>query len=146
LKGFDNDMNTQLPTTIQTDWQLEERILRTRLSGILQPEDLETWEQQLEDLSRQIPKHFDFAMLVDIRGYEVSEQDKALHQRQRVIIPTLLARHGFEVGFFRLFEVQNTISLDPERARCRVVAHVHHDCDKMALYNQAEAWLQQGSP
>ena len=96
-------------------------------------------------------------MLIDIRGYEVSEQDRELHQAQRAIIPTFLARHGFEVGFFRLFNVENTIAPDPARARCVAAAHVHHDGAKMDLYNQqiatdrerffrdpaeAEAWLR----
>ncbi|MEP0914926.1 hypothetical protein NDI45_28940 [Leptolyngbya sp. GB1-A1] len=144
---------------MHTTWNSTEQILRTRISGILHQEQVEAWEQSLEQVSRQIPKHLDFTMLIDIQGYEVSEQDKAVHQQQRVVIPTFLARHDFEVGFFRLFEVQNTISPNLDRARCVAVAHVHHDCNKMALYNQnlgrsnerffcqlseAEAWLQEG--
>ncbi|MBD2072557.1 hypothetical protein H6F86_01225 [Phormidium sp. FACHB-592] len=144
---------------MHTTWNPTEQILRTRISGVLNQEQVEAWEQSLEQMSRQIPKHLNFTMLVDIQGYEVSEQDKAVHQQQRVVIPTFLARHGFEVGFFRLFEVQNTIPPSPDRARCVAVAHVHHDCNKMALYNQnlgrsnerffcqlseAEAWLGEG--
>lgn len=120
---------------IQTTWNPVEQILRTRISGVLRPEQVEEWERSLEQASNQIPNTVNFAMLVDIQGYEVSEQDKAVHQQQRVVIPTFLARHGFEVGFFQLFEVQNTITPDPDRACCIAVAHVHHDCNKMALYN-----------
>jgi hypothetical protein len=144
---------------MHTTWDSTEQILRTRISGVLHQEQVEAWKQSLEQMSRQIPKHLNFTMLIDIQGYEVSEQDKAVHQQQRVVIPTFLARHGFEVGFFRLFEVQNTIPPNPNRARCVAVAHVHHDCNKMALYNQnlgrsserffcqiseAEAWLREG--
>lgn len=147
-----------MPNIIQTTWNSIEKVLCTRVSGILQQEEVEAWERSLERTSSEIPQDLDFVMLVDIQGYEVSEQDKAIHQKQRVIIPTFLARHGFEVGFFRLFEIQNTITPDPNRARCTAVAYVHHDCDKMALYNQnlgrtverffcdrseAEGWLQQ---
>ncbi|MBD1912077.1 MULTISPECIES: hypothetical protein [unclassified Leptolyngbya] len=145
---------------IQTVWSPEENILRTHIAGIVNHEQVEEWKQTLERESRKIPNHLSFSMLVDIQGYEVSEQDPAVHQQQRVIIPTFLARHGFEVGFFRLFDIQNTIPPDPDRACCTVVAYVHHDCNKMALYNQnlgraverffcrlseAEVWLQQNT-
>jgi hypothetical protein len=58
-----------------------------------------------------------------------------------------------------MFDVRNTIPIDPDRARCVAVAHVHHECEKMALYNQnlgraterfffhlsdAEEWLRGG--
>ncbi len=146
-------------STIQTEWRPVEQILLTRVAGILRQEQVEEWERDLERTSRQIPKNLTFVMLVDIRGYEVSEQEREVHQLQRIIIPTFLARHGFEVGFFRLFDVRNTIPIDPDRARCVAVAHVHHDCEKMALYNQnlgraterffcnlsdAEEWLRGG--
>jgi hypothetical protein len=121
---------------IQTVWSPAEQVLRTCISGILQLEHIEVWNHSLEQASRQIPNHLTFTMLVDIYDYEVSEQDKAVHMQQRVVIPTFLTRPGFEVGFFRLFDVQNTIKPDSDRARCIAVAHVHHDCDKMALYNQ----------
>ncbi len=143
---------------MHTTWDSTKQILRTRISGRLHQEQVEAWERSLEQVSRQIPKHLNFTMLIDIQGYEVSEQDKVVHQQQRVVIPTFLAKHGFEVGFFRLFEVQNTIPPNPDRARCIAAAHVHHDCNKMALYNQnlgrsnerffcqlseAEAWLHE---
>ena len=85
-------------STIQTEWRPVEQILLTRVAGILRQEQVEEWERDLERTSRQIPKNLTFVMLVDIRGYEVSEQERDVHQLQRIIIPRFLARHGFEVG------------------------------------------------
>ncbi len=147
-----------MDTLVRTEWSPAEGILRTRLSGVLTPEQVQRWREEIDRAGESIPAGREFGMLVDIRGYEVSEQDPAVHRVQREIVPTFLARHGFEVGFFRLFEVENTIARDPTRARCVAVAHVHHDRAKMELYTEklgteregffpgpgeAEAWLRE---
>lgn len=120
----------------EVDWSAEERVLRTRLAGVLQREEVYTWQRRLESAAGQIPSGEPFFMLVDISGYEVGEQALDVHKAQREVIPIFLARHGFEVGFFRLMDVQNTIPPDPERGRCLAVVHVHHDCTKMERYRE----------
>ena len=119
-----------------TDWNATTSVLATRLSGVLSPDHVGQWEQELQLASRAVPPDSTFTMLVDIHGYEVDDQDREVHQRQRVVIPTFLARHGFEVGYFRLLDVENTIPADPTLPRCTAVAHVHHDFNKMSLYNE----------
>ncbi len=107
-----------------------------RVSGVLTLDEVERWAAELDAQWSALRHDRPFVAVIDIRGYEVAEQDRAVHQRQRVVIPSLLARHGFEVGFFRLLEERNTIPADPDRARPVAVAHVHHDASKMARYNE----------
>lgn len=149
-----------MDTLTHTTWSPADGILRTRLSGVLRPDELRDWSDGLERASREIGSGTPFAMLVDLRGYEVGEQDPEIHRVQREIVPTFLARHGFEVGFFRMYEVENTIPPDPSLGRCVAVAHVHHDRNKLELYNEriatarerffwdaeeAERWLRDAS-
>lgn len=63
---------------IYTTWNLTERILRTQISGVLREEQLEEWKHSLEEASCQISQHLNFAMLVNIQGYEVGDQEKAI--------------------------------------------------------------------
>jgi hypothetical protein len=128
-----------------------------RVSGVLTLDEVERWAAELDGRWSARGHDRPFVAVIDIRGYEVADQDRTVHQHQRVIIPTLLARHGFEVGFFRLLEEPNTIPADPSRARVIAVAHVHHDASKMARYaellgtenerfftdpNEAERWAR----
>ena len=119
-----------------TVWSAPERLLSTRLTGVQSLESVRDWADALEAEAARIPADQSFAMLVDIRGYEVAEQPAEVHRVGREVIPRFLARHGFEVGFFRLLEVENQIPADPLLARCLHVAHVHHDPDKMERYEQ----------
>jgi len=48
----------------------------------------------------------------------------------------MLAKHSFTVGYFKMFDVENTIPPDPSLATCIAVAHVHHDGNKMDRYNE----------
>lgn len=95
-------------------------------------------------------------MLVDIRGYSVSDMDPTVHKVQREVIPLFLASHHFRTGFIDFFGVKGEIAASRDNATCLAVAHVHHDCPKMELYRQtlgreeegffcqlpeAEAWL-----
>lgn len=143
--------------TIRTAFAPDAGVLRTRLSGVLSAAEVGAWAADLEQAGRAIAFAHPFRMIVDIRGYEVAEQDPGVHRLQRLVIPTFLARHGFEVGYFRLFEVENSIAAEAGLARCIAVAHVHHDAGKMALYNErlatpaeafftdpeeAEAWIR----
>ena len=148
-------------TAVWTRYEESSGLLRTRVHSVLSSEDVARWEEELDVATRALPASATFRMLVDIRGYEVSEQDPSVHRRQRLVVPTFLARRGMEVGFFRLFEVENTIAAEPDLARCTAVAHVHHDANKLQLYNErlrtereafftdpaeAEAWLRGAGP
>lgn len=122
-----------------TTWNANDGIVHTRLTGIQTLASIDAWEQSLDDVTASIrfaaPTQT-FRALVDIRGYEVDEQDRDVHQRQRVVVPLWLARHGLTVGFFGLYEVENTIVPADDAVRCSRVAHVHHDQLKMDRYNE----------
>lgn len=147
-------------TTISVAWDNDRRILSTRLAGVLSPEDVQSWKDSLQRASRQIPKDSVFKMLIDIRGYEVADQDRQVHQVMREVTPLFLASHGFRVGFFDLYQVEPPVSRGDANALCIAVAHVHHDCSKMERYNEllgtskerffcdvddAEAWLKEAA-
>ena len=130
------------------------RTLVTSVSGVLTLAEVAEWRDDLARTAGALPPGDEFRALIDIRGYEVADQDRAVHQVMREVVPTFLARHGFAVGFWRLYD-----ATPPEptgAARCRAVAHVHHDGDKMDRYDEllgtvterffrdrdaAEAWL-----
>ncbi len=96
-----------------------------------------------------------FTMIVDLRGYEV--RDIAAHKEMRTVIPLTLADYGFRTALLDLFDPVD-LPLRPARGSiCIAVAHVHHDADKMTLYDDrlgrenerfftdyatADAWLQ----
>jgi hypothetical protein len=110
------------------------RTLVTAVSGVVTLRDVAAWEDDLRRAADEVPEGAEFRALIDIRGYEVADQDRAVHQAMRQVMPTFLARHGFAVGFWGLYGVAPP---EPSRpARCRAVAHVHHDGDKMDRYNE----------
>jgi hypothetical protein len=118
--------------TYQTAWEL----IITRLSGRQTVESIAAWERTLNAVVEMIDPATTFRALVDIRGYEVAEQDREVHMQQRVVIPMWLARHGLTVGFFGLYEIENTIVPSDQAPVCVQVAHVHHDKHKIDRYNE----------
>ena len=116
-------------------WIEEKRLLTTRVTGVLTKSDVQSWRDLLHMTGRRIASDTDFRMMIDIRGYEVSEQDREVHMRMREVTPLFLAGHGFTVGFFRLYD-EKPPSPEASLARCIAVAHVHHDAAKMERYNE----------
>jgi hypothetical protein len=76
----------------------------------------------------------EFHFLSDLYGYDVAEQDVAVHKLMREVGPRFLAAHGFAVGFWQLYG-----AAPPAASRtgtCTRVAHVHRDCTKIARFNE----------
>ena len=121
---------------ISVNWHPEKSLLSTRVAGVLTAEEVQAWKDQLEQTSRRIPKEQPFKMLIDIRNYEVADQDREVHQVMREVTPLFLAAHGFVVGFFKLYDVVPPIGRGKENALCIAVAVVHHDAAKMDRYNE----------
>ncbi len=143
-------------TIIHNEWRADQHVLLTRVSGTLQPADLEAWRLGLFETAALIPASQDFRLLVDLRGYTVADQEREIHMELRNVVPQFLLDHGFRAGFLDLFEVPDTPSDTSDTARCIAAAHVHHECQKMAMYNEqlgrpqerffcsraeAEAWI-----
>lgn len=108
--------------------------LYSRLSGVLDAAQVREWEAALYTTSRQLPVGSRFQFVDDLRGYEVADQDPAVHQVMRSVTPTFLAAHGFVVGFWRLYDQRPPAPT--EKVACWRVAHLHHDCAKMERYTE----------
>jgi len=143
------------PATVSVRWHPEARLLKTRVSGVLSADDVQAWKARLDEAGARIPPAQPFRMLIDIRGYQVADQARDVHQVMREVTPLFLAAHGFTVGFFSLYDEAPPLARN-DVARCGAVAHVHHDVAKMDRYNEllatpherfftdaeeAEAWL-----
>ncbi len=101
---------------------------------MLSAAEVAAWRDALYGAAAAVPPGVTFRTLADIRGYEVAEQERAVHAAMREVLPAFLAAHGFAVGFWGLYGA--TPPPAGPGARCRAVAHVHHDRDKMDRYNE----------
>jgi DNA-binding transcriptional ArsR family regulator len=119
-----------------TAWRAESRLLITELAGQVTLETVNAWQEELLETSERIPAGSTFTMLVDLRGYEMGEVERSVHRVMREVIPRLLAAFGFRPGYLDLFEPSQEIAVTRQQATCVAVAHVHHDADKMAGYNE----------
>lgn len=108
--------------------------LMTQVSGVMTLPEVTAWRESLYQLARDLPPSAEFRTLIDLFGYDVAEQDREAHTALRETTPIFLAVHGFAVGFWRLYELDAPVA--EASARCRAVAHVHHECDKMDRYNE----------
>ena len=129
-------MKTPNKKTTTSTWQAQTNLLSTRVAGVLTLDEVRRWKEGLEQMARRISKDETFRMLVDIRGYEVADQEREVHQAMREVVPLFLAAHGFRMGFFDLYEEEPPVGRGETSARCVAVAHVHHDAGKMERYNE----------
>lgn len=128
----------------------------SRITSPVTVADVRAWRASLEEELARVPDGGTFRLLVDMRGYEAGNNPEA-HQEMRVTVPTLLARHGLRTAILNLFP-EAKLDVTAERGvTAEAVAYVHHDANKMAMYNDqlnptrerfftdraaAEAWLQ----
>ena len=114
-----------------TEWNEDVKLLTTRLASPNRVEDIRDWKASLEEAIAKIEGPF--KLLVDMRGYEYNENPDA-HQEMRVVVPTLLAEHGLRTAIMELFP-EATLEVKESRATAAAVAYVHHNENKMAVYN-----------
>ena len=108
--------------------------LYTALNGVVDFTTVAAWEAELYGAARSLPEGSRFQVIEDLRGYEVGEQEIAVHKEMREVTPRFLAAHGFVVGFFRLYE---RVPPEPTEPRtCTRVVHLHHDAHKMDRYRE----------
>jgi hypothetical protein len=117
-----------------SEWDVQSRILSTRLTGSVRIEDIARWEEGLHAALAQVEEKGVFKLLTDLSGYEL--QEMAAHKAMRVVVPQLLATHGMRPAVLDLFpEVEMPLA----RTRgivCIAYANVHHDVEKMAEYDR----------
>lgn len=119
---------------ITSFWQPAEQMVTTRLSGLLDTADIQYWENTLIETMKQVPDNTDVKMLVDLHGFKAENFE--VHKQYRNIIPLLLARHGYRIGYLDMFP-EATITLSTERGiRAVAMANVHQDETKMKDYQE----------
>jgi len=121
-----------MPYTVHYD--ADGRTLYTALSGTADFATIAAWEAELYGAIRALPEGSAFQVIDDLRGYEVGDQELAVHKEMRLVMPRFLAAHGFVVGFFRLYDEIPPAASEPRR--CTRVLHLHHDAFKMERYRE----------
>ena len=77
--------------------------LFSAVTGVLRADDVAAWEATLFAATQNLAPLTRFQVIDDLQGYEVADQNPAVHQLMRVVGPKFLAAHGFAVGFWRLY-------------------------------------------
>jgi hypothetical protein len=106
------------PKDFFTSWNPDGRLLVTRLSGNVNIDEIHQWRDSIDAALTLVAPGTAFKTFVNIHGFKATDFDA--HKAFRTIIPTMLARYDFRVGYLNLFD--------------NAVAHSHHDTDKMHLY------------
>lgn len=122
---------------IRTDseWNPNTGIVTTRLSGPVSTADVEMWEQGLMSVMEQIPDNGTFRIFVNFFG--LGPQSVEAHKRYRSVIPLLLSRYGWRVGYLALFPEADALALTTTRGiRCIGAVHVHQDAFKIEEYDR----------
>jgi hypothetical protein len=141
---------------ITVQWDGSGRLLVARLSGTITDADVLRWAEEIQAALAQIPDGATFKLLSDLFGYEPAGLEA--HKAMRGVVPGALAAHGFRTGLIDMVGAPEPAITTTRGVRCVAVAHVHHDANKMALYDErvgraaerffssreaARAWVEQ---
>ena len=123
------------PKINRTNWNAERKLIRTQLSGEINKEEVEDWENSLNTTLDKIEDNGTFKIFLNLHGLKPVTIDT--HKRFRGIIPLTLAKYGWKVGYTHLFEESNEINYSITRGiKCFGVAHCHEDNTKIELYEK----------
>lgn len=117
----------------RTDWYPHERLIVTHISGDVDKQDVEYWQQSLEQALDKVEDHSSFKIFVNLFGFKAVDLDA--HKRFRAIVPETLARYNWKVGYVDLFEEANSMQYTTTRGiQCVAAAHAHQDETKIEQY------------
>lgn len=118
----------------QTNWDPKKKLLTTHISGDIDKNDVEQWEESLKKALDQMEDNITFKIFINMHGFKAINID--VHKRFRNVIPLTLAEYDWKVGYLRLFEEETKkITYKNTRGiRCVAAAHTHQDQSKMELY------------
>ena len=119
---------------ISTEWQPQDNLIITRLSGLLNREDIIAWEESLHEALGRIPDNTSFKILVDLHGFTAAHVD--VHKQYRNIMPLLLASYGYRIGYLDMFPEANVELTVTRGIQCKAMANVHQDETKMVDYEK----------
>ena len=116
-----------------TSWEPENQLISTHISGQVDLEDVERWEQSLFKALDQVADNGIFKIFVNLHGFKANNFE--VHKRFRNIVPLTLSKYGWRVGYLDLFEEAANLPLSTTRGvRCTAAVHVHQDETKINLY------------
>lgn len=117
-----------------TQWIPATGLMITELSGDIAIPEIEMWEQSLSRELNKIDDGASFKILVNLYGFTAVNVDA--HKRFRNIVPLVLSRYNWKVGYVDLFEEEaRSIQYTTTRGiQCVAAAHVHQDESKIEKY------------
>lgn len=119
--------------TIDTQWYPEERLIITQISGDVDKDDVEAWEQSLHEQLARVEDGATFKIFINLYGFKAVDLDA--HKRFRAIVPSTLANYGWKVGYVNLFDEAASMVLKNERGiQCVAAVHCHQDSTKIEQY------------
>jgi dienelactone hydrolase len=118
----------------EVTWDAEARLLTTRVPRALSVHEVAGYESALERVIAAVPDQTRFVWLSDATGYEALA-NRAAHEAYRVILPRRLAEHGFRTSLLDLYDAELPTTC-ARGVACTAVAHVHHDAEKMLIFDQ----------
>jgi hypothetical protein len=127
-------MHVEVEKIMESHWLPAKKLIVTQISGDVNKEDIEKWEQSLYKALNAIPDNSVFSIFINMYGFKAVDLDA--HKAFRTIVPTTLARYNWKVGYVNLFEDEaRKMSFESLRGiTCTGAAHVHQDETKMNLY------------
>ncbi|HYH14429.1 MAG TPA: hypothetical protein VD794_04375 [Flavisolibacter sp.] len=121
---------------IDTTWHADEKLIITNISGNVDQDDIEYWDQSLQQTLAQLEDNSTFKIFVNLHGFKANNFNA--HKRFRTVVPTTLANYGWRVGYLALFEEANNLDITQTRGiRCTAAVHVHQDETKIDLYEKS---------
>jgi hypothetical protein len=121
-------------TGFEVTWDASLVLLTTRVGRSLSLEEVAEYKSTLAATIDAIPAGTSFRWLSDARGYEPLANREA-HAVYRAILPKTLTEHGFRTSLLDLYDGEVAVTRFRD-VTCRALAHVHHDAEKMAIFNE----------
>ncbi|PJZ46380.1 hypothetical protein [Leptospira brenneri] len=118
-----------------TIWDESNHLVTTRITGAVTETEILSWKQGLENTFANLPSGTKFKIFVNLHG--LNPASVSAHKSYRDIIPLLLSKHNWRVGYLDLFEEANNLKLTSENGvECVAAVHCHHDSYKITEYER----------
>ncbi|TGL86239.1 hypothetical protein EHQ68_12970 [Leptospira congkakensis] len=122
-----------MKTEIYTKWEEENSLVTTRIAGTITETEVSEWKQSLEKTFAEIPAGTKFKIFVNLHG--LNPTSVSAHKSYRDIIPLLLSRYNWRIGYLDLFDEAKDLKLTSENGKeCLAAVHCHHDSYKINEY------------
>jgi hypothetical protein len=126
-------MSEVLSPAYEVTWEGQGEFLSTRVRRALSVDEANEYSRVLDMAIARLLPGTGFVWLSNSSGYEPLA-NRGGHAVYRSILPKVLAEHGLRTSLLDMYEGEVLIEHSFE-VTCRAVAHVHHDADKMAIFD-----------